>query len=152
MRTHSILAVLIATTLAACSNIKPYRTDLATNLRIQTKTAGSLFQRVDAGLHIYTVDAACQLNYQGTVYLDEPSVEVGLPSNRESYLEFYFVKSARLANSTSSITHGTLLHPRPGQRYAAEVSYANDLYKVKLRETASGRAIARRPLESCGVK
>lgn len=100
--------------------------------------------------HVSRVDGGCQLNYQGTVYLDDPSVNVGLPVNRPLYLEFYFVKSARLGNSTSSVTHGTMLHPRAGQRYVAEVSYVDDLYKVALREGT--RTIERRALPACKGK
>jgi hypothetical protein len=150
----AILFLFAAALLVACSSTTPYRSDVEKNLRIQVKaSSGSMFQKLNVGLHIYDVDPKCQLVYRGTVKLDGSSVDVGLPVNRQMYLEFYFAKSAVFYSSSSSVTYGMLLQPRAAHEYVADASYLDDLYKVQLREksrgSASGRVIERRALETC---
>lgn len=147
---HSVAVLALTLLLAACSNLKTYPDDLPKNVRIQTKTSsGSIFQKVTAGLNIYEVDGRCQPLYLGTVELDRPVVEVGLPLQKPVYLEFTFDKSARLYNASSSINYGTLLHARPGRLYVVEASYVDDLYQVKMREKGAASNLERRPLASC---
>jgi hypothetical protein len=149
-----LTVLLAAVVLASCSGITPYRSDLAKNLRIEPKTSsGSLFQTLNAGVNVYEVDAKCQLVYLGTVKLKDSALDVGLAANRQIYLEFYFIKSAVLYSSSSSVDYGLLLRPRPAHEYTAEVSYANDLYKVQLwekaRSSAPKRLLERRSLQTC---
>ena len=139
-----IAGLLLVGFLVGCSGIKSYPNTLAKNLHIQTETdSGSFFSSVRAAVNIYRVDARCQLEYQGTVDLDESSVAVGIPSDRSSYLVFDFASSSFLANSRSSISYETLLEPVAGYNYDIEVSYIDDIYNVEIRETHPFKSVNR---------
>ena len=147
--------LLGASLVAGCSGIKTYPDTLAKNLHITTEAAsGSAFSRMRVALHIHQVDANCRTEYQGTVQLDEPSVQVGIPPDRLSYLVFSFSSSTFLGGSSSSISYDTLLRPRPGLTYTARASYADGIYHVEIRESdprrSAGREIQRRGLDDCG--
>ena len=147
--------IAAAVLLAGCSGIKTYPNDLPKNLHVRTEAAsGSAFSSLRVALHIHQVDAACRTEYQGTVQLDAPAIDVGLPSGRMSYLIFTFSGSSFLGGSSSSTRHETLLQPRAGYAYDARVRYKEGIYHVELRETgargAAGREIERRTLADCG--
>jgi hypothetical protein len=142
--------------LAGCLGIKPYPNTMDKNLHIQTKTdSGSFFSRVRAAVDIYRVDADCKTEYEGTIQLNEPSVDIGIPSHRLSYLVFVFSSSSFLASSNSTVTHETLLKPRDGYNYAIKVSYIDDIYNVAIREThprkPGSRDIELKDLSACGA-
>lgn len=151
----SIAAILLsAGMLVGCSGMKAYPNDFAKNLHIQTQTeSGSVFSGVRAAVSIYDVDAHCQLDYRGTVKLDRPSVAVGIPEGRPSYLVFDFASSSFLANSSSTISYETLLKPAAGRSYDIEVSYIEDIYNVEIREaspsSSRGRHVEHRDLSAC---
>jgi hypothetical protein len=160
MMTHNrifkwhIAGLLLVGFLTGCSGIKSYPNTLAKNLHIQTETdSGSLISNVRAAVNIYGVDASCQLEYQGTVDLDESSIAVGVPSDRSSYLVFDFASSSFLANSRSTVSYETLLEPVAGYNYDIEVSYADDIYNVEIREThpfkSVNRDVERKQLSAC---
>jgi hypothetical protein len=140
--------------LAACSGIKTYPNDLPKNLRVQTKaSSGSIFQSLNASLHVYDVDSQCRVVYLGTVALDRALVEVGIPDQKQVYLEFSFDKSARFYNSSSSASYGTLMRALPAHRYLIDVSYTDDFYRVVVRDAGSAnRIVERLPLDSCARK
>lgn len=147
--------LLAAGLLAGCSGLRPYPNTLDKNLRIRTETdSGSMFSKVRAEVDIFRVSADCKTEYQGTVKLNGPSVEVGIPSNKLSYLVFVFSKSSFLANSRSSISHETLLRARAGYNYEVKVSYSDDIYDVAIKEMhprkSKGREIELRDLSACG--
>ncbi|NIR31905.1 MAG: hypothetical protein GWN84_21875 [Gammaproteobacteria bacterium] len=151
---HVAAVLLSIGLLAGCSGVKTYPNTLTKNLHVQTETdSSSLFSTVRAAVSIYGVDADCQLEYEGTVALDESSVAVGIPSDRASYLVFDFSKSSFLANSRSTISYETLLKPAAGRIYDIKVSYIDDIYNVEILETnpgnGAGRHIERRNLSSC---
>ena len=102
-----LLGVLVLVgLLAGCSGKFAYRNTLAKNLHIQTETdSGSVLSSVAAAVGIYRVDEHCKIDYQGTVDLDTPSVSVGIPSGRPSYLVFEFASSSFLASSRRSISN-----------------------------------------------
>ena len=141
-------ALLAAGLLAGCSGIKTYPDTLPKNLRIHTTLS-----KVQAALHIHRVDASCQTEYQGTVQLDKPSVEVGIPSGRQSLVAFTFSSSSFLSGSSSSVRYDTLLTPRADHTYDVKVSYLDNIYNVTVREIdprgSPGREIGRRDLRSC---
>jgi len=146
------LAVGLAT---GCSGLRLYSNTLAPNLQIRTEAkSGSVFSSVRADVGIYRVDPQCRIEYQGTVDLDQPTVAVGIPTDRPSYLVFGFSSSSFLGGTRGSISQETLLRPRPGYSYDIEATYKDDLYNVVIREVhpASGvrRAIDLQPLTACG--
>jgi hypothetical protein len=151
-----IIGVLILCfILTGCSGMRPYPNTFAKNLYIKTeKESGSIFSKVRTAVEIYRVDERCQIKYEGTVRLDRPLVEVGIPSDRLSYLIFNFSCSSFLANSSSSISQDTLLKPRAGYQYDIKVSYIEDIYNVMIREThpqkAAEREIELLDLAACG--
>ena len=146
--------LLGASLVAGCSGIKTYPDTLEKNLHITTEAAsGSAFSRMRVALHIHQVDANCRTEYQGTVQLNEPSDQIGVPSDRLSYLVFSFSSATFLGGSGSSISYETLLWPRAGHAYDARASYADSIYHVEIRETdprrSAGREIERRSLDDC---
>lgn len=145
------LALCGAALLAGCGGAIRYAEVAEKNLHIRTETSsGSAFSSVKAVLGVHAVDAQCGLTYEGTVYLDRPQVEVGIPSGRLSYLVFEFASSGFLGGTRGSITHATLLRPRAGQAYDIRVSYRDDIYYVVIRERGTpGREISRVGLAAC---
>ncbi len=145
-RIHATL--LAASLLAGCSGIKTYPDTLPKNLRIQ-----ATISKVQAALHIHRVDAGCQTEYQGTVQLDKPSVEVGIPAGRQSLVAVTFSSSSFLGGSSSSVRYDTLLTPRAGYTYDVKVSYLDNIYNVTVREidprSSSSREIGRRDPTAC---
>jgi len=140
-----------AVLLAGCGGAIRYAEVAQKNLHIRAETSsGSAFSSVKAVLGVHAVDARCGLTYEGTMHLDRPLVEVGIPAGRLSYLVFEFASSGFLGGTRGSITHETLLRPRPGQVYDVRVSYRDDIYNVVIREQgASGREIGRAGLAAC---
>ena len=141
--------------LAGCSGIKTYPDTSPRNLVVKTDArSGSVWGRVRVSVHIHEVDASCRTQYLGTVQLNDPSVEIGLPPERPSYLVFNFYSSSFLGGSTGSINYETLLRPRAGYTYDATARYADGIYLVEIRESgargSTGREIARRGLDACG--
>jgi hypothetical protein len=148
-------AVLLAASLfSGCSGLKTYPDTAPKNLQIRTETSsGSLFSKVRAAVHVHRVDASCKTEYQGTVELGEPSVQVGLPVDRVSLMAFVFTSSATLGGSSRSIRVEHLLKPRAGYTYQANLSYKDSMYNVVLREIdprrSSSREIERRSTKGC---
>lgn len=142
--------------LLGCASAKPYPNTLAKNLQIRTETkSGSFFTGVRADVLIYRVDAPCRTEYEGLLELNAPSLAVGIPSGRLSYLVFKFASSSFLASTRSSISQATLLKPRPGYRYYIDVSDENNIYNVVVHENRpgmrAGREIALSRLEGCNA-
>lgn len=147
--------LLGAVLLAACSGIKTYPDTSPRNLVVKTDArSGSAFTSVRVSVHIHEVDANCRTQYLGTVQLNVPSVEIGIPPERPSYLVFNFHSSTFLGSSTGSINYETLLRPRAGYTYDATARYVDGLYHVVIRESdprrSTGREIGQRGLAECG--
>ncbi len=139
---------LAAGLLAGCSGAKTYPDALPKNIHVRTETSN-----MRAELHIHRVDANCLTEYQGTVRLDKPSVEVGIPAGRQSLVAFTFSSSSFLTGSSRSVRYDTLLTPRAGYTYDVKVSYLDSIYNVTIREIdprkSSSREIERRDLRAC---
>jgi len=139
MRRWIACFVLPVCLLAGCSGVKPYPDSSSKNLYLHTRTdPGTLFSSVRAAVDIYRVDALCQVEYQGTVDLDTPSMAIGIPVDEPSYLVFGFASSSWLANSKSNISYDTLLAPRAGYDYEIEISYLDEMYNVAILEKFPG--------------
>ena len=141
--------------LAGCSGIKTYPDTSPKNLIVRTQTStGSVFSSMRVAVHIHQVDAQCRTEYVGTVQLNSPTVEIGIPPERVSYLVFNFAGSSFLGGSSSNISYDTLLRPRAGRTYDANARYTDGLYHVEIRESgargSAGRDLARRGLDDCG--
>jgi len=153
MPRHLTALILAASLLASCS-LKPYPNTLEKNLFIRTETkSGWFLSTVRTAVDVYRVDASCKAEYEGTVELNSPSVLVGIPLGRPSYLVFNFASSSFLANSSSTISYDTLLTPRAGYIYDVKVNYIDNIYGVMIRETHPrgplSREIERRDLRGC---
>ena len=149
----SLLAVSL---LAGCSGIKTYPNTLDKNLHIQTQTdSGSFFSSVRAAVDIYRVDAQCNAKYEGTIQLQEASVDFGIPTGKMSRLAFIFASSSFFGGTRGQISYDTLLEPRTGYHYQIKVRYQDDIYNVTVHETRSGesqsREVERRRLSTCNV-
>jgi len=140
--------------LAGCSGIKTYPDTSPRNLFVKTEArSGSAFGSVRVSVHIHQVDASCRTEYLGTVQLNDPAVEIGLPPDRPSYLVFNFYSSSFLGGSTGSINYETLLRPRAGYTYDATARYVDGIYLVEIRESgargSASRELAQRGLGAC---
>jgi len=148
MNTRLLGTLLAAGLLGGCSGAKTYPDTLPKNMHVRTETS-----KVRAELHIHRVDANCLTEYQGTVQLDKPSVEIGIPAGRQSLVAFTFSSSSFLSGSSSSVRYDTLLTPRAGHTYDVKVSYLDNIYNVAVREIdprrSSSREIERRDLRAC---
>src|SRR5258706_3478261 len=142
--------VLAASLFAGCSGIKTYPDKLPKNMHVRTETS-----KVRTELNIHRVDANCLTEYQGTVQLDKPSVEVGIPAGRQSLVAITFSSSSFLTGSSRSVRYDTLLTPRAGYTYDVTVSYVDRMYNVAIREIdprkSSSREIKRRSLKACSA-
>jgi hypothetical protein len=107
---------------------------------------------VQAAVDIHKVNPDCSTEYSGTVQLDNSPKEIGLPSGRSSYLVFVFEKSGVFSAETST-TYNTLLRPRSGYQYIANVSYEENIYNVIINEVDPGngknREIEARGMHAC---
>jgi hypothetical protein len=147
-------ALLAASLLAGCSGLKTYPDTAPKNLLIRAETSsGSILSKVRAAVHVHRVDANCRTEYQGTVELGEPSVHLGLPVDRLSLVAFVFNTSATFGGSSGSVRVEHLLKPRAGYTYQADMSYANSIYDVVLREIgprrSSSRELDRKSTKGC---
>ena len=112
-----------------------------------------MLSKLRAAIHIHRVGADCLTEYEGTVRLDQPSVELGIPAGRTSLVAVTFSSSSALGGSSSSVRYATLLTPRSGHQYEVKVSYRENIYDVTIREIdprrSSSRAIERRDPAAC---
>jgi hypothetical protein len=157
-RASILLACLwTAAFIAGCSTLKPYQNTPDNNLHIRTAAdSGSWFSSVRAAVDIHRVTADCKTDYEGTVQLNRPTIDVGIPSNKWSRLVFVFASSSFLASRSGSITYETLLKPRSGYQYEVLVTYKDDMYNVAVRETHPSSSVSReiehKDLRACPVK
>ena len=146
MRRIAVLA-LSATLAAGCSSTKTYQGAAPENVTVQ-----SALSKMRGTLHIHEVDAGCRTQYLGSVALDQPSVALGLPVERVSYVVVSFEGSSLLSGRTTTSV-ATVVRPRAGYRYQFDVTYKDSLYHVALRETdprrGTARELARRDLAHC---
>lgn len=140
IRRYIIALILAPSLLSGCSGIKTYPNALTKNLQIKIETdSGSMFSKVRTAVDIYRVDAECKTVYEGTVQLKNTSVEVGIPSDRLSYLVFVFANSGFLSNSSSMMSYDAMLKPHAGYNYDVKVTYMDDIYNVVMYETRPGK-------------
>lgn len=149
-----VLSICTASLLAGCFGIKTYPNTLDKNLHVHTATnSGSWFSRVRAAVDIHRVRENCVLDYEGTVQLADPKIDIGIPPHRWSYLVFVFDSSSFFGNRSGTITYETLLKPRAGSQYEVAVSYRDDMYHVEIREAlpnqSTGREIEQLALSTC---
>jgi len=148
------LLLLPACLLAGCTGIKSYPSTQDNNLHVRTTTdSGSWFSSVRVAVDIHGVGQDCSTRYEGTVQLNQPTIDVGIPPNRWTQLVFVFASSSFLAGRSGMIIYDTMLKPRAGYHYQITVSYKNDIYHVAIRETqpnqSTGLEIDRQPLSTC---
>jgi hypothetical protein len=147
---------VVTALLAGCSSLKPYPNLAPENVVVKSAIeSGSMLSSMRGSVHIHEVDSGCHTSYLGTVKLDRPSIALGLPAERASYLVFVFEGSSLFGGSTSNAGAGTLLKPRPGYRYEFAVSYKDSIYNVVLRETdprkGGSHELPRQQLKGCSA-
>jgi hypothetical protein len=147
-------AALFAALLAAgCSGVRTYPNELAPNFRVHTQVESvSALKSTVAEFDIHTVDARCETDYLGRVYLDKPRVDVGVPVGKPVYLDFIFASKAFLSTQVQATRYTTVLTPRPGHEYDVQVRYLKGIYSVAIREAprgGAGRLLERRDLADC---
>jgi len=153
---RAFLTLAAASLLAACSSLRDYPRVTPENVVVKSKLeSGSMFSSMRGAVHVHEVDGTCHTNYVGTVKLDQPSVALGLPAERASYLVFVFAGSSFLGGSSSSTSAGTVLKPRAGYRYEFAVTYKDSIYNVVLRESdprgGGSHELPRQQLKGCST-
>lgn len=152
-RLVALLGMVVMT--AGCSAVKTYPNNQPKNMHVTTKLdSGSVMTSTIAEFDIHRVNASCETDYQGRVYLDHgETTNVGITPGEPIWLDFIFANKRFLSPDISAVRYDTLLTPRPGYDYQTEVSYKNGIYNVVIRETSrDGRTvntIKRKPLGSC---
>lgn len=91
-----------------------------------------------AFLYLYEVGPRCQQNYLGTVTLDKPTIDIGLPKDKLLLLTAEFAAVGRFSQSSTRNVYSYLLQPRPGYDYAAVIQQQERLYKFTLTERRHG--------------
>ena len=152
-RLNYIVLLFTVCFITGCSGLKTYHSDLENNLQINTQTdSGSIFSSMQAAVDIHKVNPDCSTEYAGTIQLDDSSKVVGIPAGRSSYLVFVFEKSGFFSAETST-SYNTLIRPRNGYQYIAEVSYQENIYNVIINELDPGnrksREIETRGMYAC---
>ncbi len=147
------ILLLVPAVLAGCS-VKSYPNDLPKNFHVNTvihKT--STFRNTGLAIDVHTVNGRCETDFLGRVYVDDPKTEVGVPVDRPVFLDFIFVSKVALSSDSSVVRYQTVMTPRSGYVYDAEVSYNKGIYNVAITERHRGgsgsRKIPHVPLESC---
>lgn len=136
--TGAVLAAALS--LAGCSGLRSYPNTLARNAVIHVQTdAGTLLSRTGVELHLYTVDVKCRSEYLGTLELQDASVELGLPLDRQVRLAYVFARSTFLGTSGTT-TVEMIVTPQRGHRYEFDVSYLKTGYTATGRDFAPGQA------------
>ena len=128
------LGAALLSVAGGCSTLKEYPGDHPPNMSIQTTTrSGSVFERVRPYLHLYKMKNRCEVEYLGTVHLDGQSTEIGIEPGQMTYLKFVFKRTETFGGG-ALIEYTTIVTPRAGTRYAADVRYLDRSYDVKVRE------------------
>jgi len=138
---------------SGCSGLQTYQSDLDNNLQISTKTdSGSILSSISTAVDIHKVNPDCSTEYTGTVNLNDDAKEIGIPTGRSTYLVFVFERGGIFSADTST-TYDTLIRPRAGYQYTAQVSYKDEIYNVILNEIDPGnknrREIATKGKHAC---
>ncbi len=132
VRACSVSVLLI--TASGCSTMRDYPNSFPSNLSVRTTTrSGSVFTGIRTYLHLYRMKDACEVEYLGTVELKDTATGVGIESGQPTYLKFVF-KRTETFGGAALIEYTTVITPRSGVRYAADVSYVDRTYDVKVRE------------------
>jgi len=145
---RGMLLLITLMLLSACSGRRPYPARPENNAAVSAVVSGGLLTRIEADLDIYAVDRSCQLDYRGSVALNETPRTIGLPVGERSYLVVRFERSSFLASSSGRISYETLFVPKQGARYSLAASYRDSIYDVVVQD-ATGREIDSRDLDSC---
>ena len=140
--------------LAGCSKVRTYSNTLPKNMHVNINLdSGSVLTSTVAEFDIHKVNARCETDYLGRVYLYDPATEVGVPVDGPIFLDFIFASKQFLSSNVQAVRYDTLLTPRPGYDYQAQVRYVKGIYGVVIRETSRDgstvKTIERRPLSSC---
>lgn len=122
------LLVLVAGMASSCSSMRDYTNSSPENLIVKPDIHSD-----SASMHVYAVDRQCNARYQGTVKLRNTRIKIGIPINKQSYLEFVFANASFFSGS-HSISSGVYLTPRAGYQYEATVSYIDKMYSVSIYE------------------
>jgi hypothetical protein len=152
----AVIGALLALAGCAGDGVRDYRSVGENNLSIDAKIQPNSFGSVRGSfLHVYEVDAQCKLVYIGTVALDKPRTDVGLPTGKLLFLRAEFVSRERFSEGGTRNGYSYVLQPRAGYRYAADIRQQDRMYKFALTERSPGgvrRELERRGAERCAGK
>lgn len=132
-------AALLALTACAGSQVRDYAQPGTRNLTIMTGDLDSgFFNPRDMNVGIYRDNGACNVEYMGHVWVENPSQTVALPTGQRVVLQLTFNSTSRLWNNSTQQEHFKEFIPRAGQRFQLEMSLDRDgpvysMYQVSSR-------------------
>jgi hypothetical protein len=147
-----VMTVLVALT-GCASGERVFTSAEKKNLHIATSLEPNSFGSVRATfLYVYEMDTRCKPNYLGYVRLEQPTIELGLPTGTLLVLTAEFMTRGRFSESEVRNAYEYLIQPQPGQEYFADIRHQNNLYKFSLTESRNGgakRNVDRKGGEAC---
>lgn len=152
-----VIAAALPLAVVGCSSApRTYSSEGPKNFHVDTKVDGGS-KRAAVAFDIHRVDAKCQTDFAGRVNLENGGTDLGLPVGVPLYLEFIFVTSGSVFNSSLGATRqGMLFIAKPGFDYRADVTYEKGIYAVDIHEARKGakrgRVLALPPLSACRAR
>jgi len=125
----ALISIMLLT--GGCSTTKHYKDELTHNLEVNSKS-----DSVETTLDIYSVGSQCESEYQGTVALDGSSIELGIATEKSSYLVVGFASSSFWSSSSGFISYDFTLFPRKTFHYEVDVFYIDNIYNVNVYEVS----------------
>ncbi len=122
------LLALIAGMASGCSSTHPYASSTPENMTITTDVRSGT-----ANLDVYSVEAPCKTNYEGTVDLSDAKLRIGVPANKLICLEFNF-DGGNYFTGYRHTYYRMYLTPRAGYHYDTAVSYVDAMYGATIYE------------------
>lgn len=130
--------LLLALSAAGCAGIKPYPNPRERNAVLHVrKDFGTVLSKIGIDVDLYTVDAACNAGYLGSLELRDSSVDVGLPLEKRVRLIYVFSRSSILGRRAATVIE-MMLTPHEGYRYEFDVEYVKSGYGATGLEFAPG--------------
>ena len=152
MKTFQFMPIALAALfLIGCSAVRPFHEAPERNLHVRVKLKDD-DAKIRADLDLFAKVDKCNDSYIGSVELNKPVMDIGLPIGKELHLTYSVTRNSfsggrRTLNFLSSLT------PRPGYEYYADLSWVDGMYNLEVFES-QGRGkgkhrIALNPAQGC---
>lgn len=133
-QTGSAVASIFLAVLAGCASEPAYISTAEKNLHIENKLIESGFvHKYYSYLYVSEVDHNCQFKYLGYIALNQPTLDIGLPTNKLLLLRAEFATFSRFSDPKSSrIDTSYFIQLKPNTKYAADIQRNEIMYKFTM--------------------